>query len=272
MESLFLVNPRRKKRRKGKMPAGLRRYWASRRGGVKHKRKRRRASKRAVMANPRKRYSRRRARNPVFRSRRKSRRRNPVSHRKHRRHRARGRNPFSVGGLKHAIMPAAIGAGGAIALNIAYGYAAPYLPASLTTGFFPTIVKIAGALGLGMVAKKFLGSTDAQYVTAGALTVVLVGAVTPYITSAVPSLPGLSGLAALGHNAAYDYQPFRPGMGAYMQKPGLGRLGFYSPASVIQAKGVGMGRLGAYMPNSAPRAGMNDLSGGSGFNGLNDGM
>jgi hypothetical protein len=272
MESLFLVNPRRKKRRKGKMPAGLKRYWASRRsrqGPVKRRRKRR---ARAVMANPRRkrRYSRRRARNPVFRSRRKSRRRNPVSHRKHRRHRARGRNPFSVGGLKHAIVPAAIGAGGAIALNIAYGYAAPYLPASLQTGFMPALVKIAGALGLGMVAKKFLGATDAQYVTAGALTVVLVGVITPYISSAVPSLPGLAGLSALGHNSSYDYQPFRPGMGAYMQKPGLGRLGFYSPAAVIQPKG--MGRLGAYMPNSAPRAGMNDLSGGSGFNGLNDGM
>jgi hypothetical protein len=265
MESLFIVNPRRKKRRKGRMPAGLRRYWAARRGGKTHRRKRR-----AVMANPHRRrrarhsnprrYKRRRARNPVFRKRRR-RARNPVFSR--RRSRRRARNPFSTSGLMSVLKPAGIGAAGAIATAIAYGYLSPSLPATLTTGFFPTIVKGAAAVGLGMLIGKFMSRQDGQYATIGGLTVVLVGAITPYITSAAPSLPGLSGLAGYG-----DYIPHRP-MGAYSPSLNratttrlgrLGKLGWISPAP----------KLGAYMGRGG--AGSGAGMSGSGFDGLNDGM
>lgn len=267
MESLFIVNPSRKKRRKGRMPAGLRRYWAARRGR-KHT-KRRRA--RAVMANPRRRRRARR-RNPVSsRKRRRGRHagrikryrrraRNPVF--SHRRKRRRHHNPFSTSGLMSVLKPAGIGAAGAIAAAIAYGYISPQLPASLATGFFPTLIKAGAAIGLGMLVGKFMSRQDGQYATIGGLTVVLVGAVTPYITSAAPTLPGLSGLAGYG-----DYIPHRP-MGAYSPSLArnsgttrlgrLGRLGWISPAP----------KLGAYMGRGTTGG---DLSG-SGFNGLNDGM
>jgi hypothetical protein len=269
-ESIFLINPRRsRKRRKNPMPAGLRRYWASRRGG----KKRRKA--RAVMTNPRRRRRnparahRRRARrrNPIFKKTRARRRRaNPVFRRSRRR--ARHRNPFSVGGLKAVIVPAAIGAAGAIAMSIAYGYASPSLPATLSTGYFPTIVKAAAAIGIGMLVGKFMSRQDGQYATMGGLTVVLVGAITPLISSATPSIPGLSGLAGYG-----DYIPYsKPGMGAYMRnptkRPGMGRLGFYSPAPVLGAPGPR--QMGAYMARSVP--GMADLTGGSGYNWTADGM
>lgn len=267
MESVFLVNPRRKKKsRKGRMPAGLARYWAGRRGRKTSARKRRRKSSVTAVvraSNPRRKRRRARASNPRRRVRRHARRANPIF-RKRRRGRSRARNPFTINGVKSALVPAAIGAGGAIALAIAYAYVSPKLPSSLTTGYLPAIVKIAGAIGLGMLASKFLGREDGKYVTMGALTVTLVGVVTPLITQAMPSLPGLSGLRGVG-----DYIPYsKPGMGAYMRNPALGRLGFVSPASVIQ-RGGGMG---AYMANSVPGmkglGAMHDLSG-SGYDGLN---
>lgn len=264
MESLFIVNPRRRKR-KGRMPAGLRKYWAARRRGKAPKRRRARARK----ANPIRRRKRRAVVSAAPRRRRKHRRHavagrrrrraNPVyfARRKRRRH----HNPFSTGGLMAVLKPAGIGAAGAIATAIAYGYASPSLPSTLTTGYFPTIVKAAAAIGLGMLIGKFMSKQDGQYATIGGLTVVLVGAVTPLITQAAPSLPGLSGLAGYG-----DYLPVR--MGAYSptlrNRPGmgrLGRLGFISPAPRVG--------MGAYMGRGA--GGSTDLSG-SGFNGLSDGM
>ena len=262
MEQFLLVNPRRK-RRKGKMPAGLRRYWASRRG--KHRVKRRRAR----MANPRRRrltlrgrrvgvgkykYSRRYRKSLKRRQRRRA--QNPIFHRRRARHRRH--NPFSTGGLKAVLVPAAYGAAGALAMNIAYGYLSPSLPATLTTGYVPALVKGAAAVGLGMLIGKFMSRQDGVYATVGGLTVVLLGLVTPMIQSAAPTLPGLSGLAGYG-----DYIPQR--MGAY--SPSLarnatsrfGRLGFISPAPRVG--------MGAYMGRGM--AGVSaDLSG-SGFDGLN---
>lgn len=262
MESLFVVNPRRKKR-KGRMPAGLRRYWASRRRGSAAPKRRKR---RAVMANPRRR--RHRARSVVRRARRSNprrahhkrrRRANPIFMRRSRR--KRRHNPFSTNGLMAVLKPAGIGAAGALAMSIAYGYLSPQLPSTLTTGYLPVLVKGAAAIGLGMLIGKFMSKQDGQYATIGGLTVVLVGAVTPLLTSAAPTLPGLSGLAGYG-----DYVPYRP-MGAYspsLARGGnsrLGRLGFISPAPRVG--------MGAYMGRGA--SGSVDLSG-SGFNGLSDGM
>ncbi len=256
MESLFVVNPRRKKR-KGRMPAGLRRYWASRRRGKNPRRKRRAHKARSRRRNPVVAVVRRRKRRShAVRSHRRKRRANPrffARRKRHRRH-----NPFSLGGFKSALMPAAYGAGGAIAAAIAYGYLAPKLPATLTTGYIPILVKAAAAIGVGMLIGKFMSRQDGQYATIGGLTVVLVGAVTPMLTQAVPTLPGLSGLAGYG-----DYIPYRP-MGAYspsLQRTRSSRLGFISPAPRVG--------MGAYMGRGQP--GMGDLSG-SGFNGLNDGM
>ena len=128
MESLFLINPRRKRRR-NPMPAGLKRYWAkhrSRRKNPRASKRRRRRNPLAALANPR----RKRRRNPRVQAyTHRKRRRNPIA-RHHRR--ARHRNPFSVGGVKSVLVPAAIGAGGAIALQIAYGYISPKLPTTMS--------------------------------------------------------------------------------------------------------------------------------------------
>jgi len=190
-----------------------------------------------------------------------------VRHRRRHRH----RNPFTVGGLKQVLMPAAIGAGGAIGLSIAYSFLSPYLPSQLTSGYFPALVQAAGAIGLGMLAGRFLGRQSGTYVTLGGLTVVLVNAITPIVQSSVPGLPALSGLGRVG-----DYVPYQRGMGAYMQnpgalrRPGMGRLGFVSPAPTVGGGIPVRGGMGAYM--TSPVAGMADYSGGSGYSGLYDGM
>jgi len=263
MEQFLLVNPR-KRRRKGRMPAGLKRYWAARRG--KHRVKRRRARManpkrrrrhRSVAAAPRRR--RRNSRRSHRRIRRRARRHNPIFRRSRRKRR---HNPFSTGGLKAVLLPAAYGAGGALAMNIAYGYLSPSLPASMTTGYVPALVKGAAAIGLGMLIGKFMSRQDGVYATVGGLTVVLLGLVTPLIQSAAPTIPGLSGLAGYG-----DYIPYHPSrpMGAYSPSlaraatvRGMGRLGFVSPAPRVG--------MGAYMGRGMTSPGVS-LSG-SGFDGL----
>jgi hypothetical protein len=229
----MLINPRRKRRRRNpsgrRMPAGLRRYWASRRG--------------KRLSNPRRR-ARSRRRNPIRRRRGHARRRNPIFRSRRRSSRRRGRflrNPreLSMSNIGHSLIAAGIGAAGGMALAYGMGYVSPYLPASLQTGLVQSGVQLVGALGIGMVAGKFLGSETGQYVTFGALTIVLYNALTSVAAGAGMTLPSLSGYS--------DYRPYR--MGAYMagsppRTAGFKGLGWVSPAPVLQPR---MSGLGAYM-------------------------
>ena len=228
---LLLVNPRRKKKsRKGRMPAGLRKYWAARRR----------------LANPNRTKSRRRRHVAHARHRRI----NPRPYRAHRvHHMRRAHNPRLVGQLTSLAMPAAIGAGGALVLDVVYAKLAPMLPASLGTGaLMPLATKILAAVGLGMLAGKAIGRDRARAATVGAVTVLAYGAAKTYLMANVPSL-GLSGFADF-----VDYSAPR-GMGAYMPH----QLGFISPAPVLAGKPPGFAGLGAYMPHGMP-AGMAGLA------------
>src|SRR5580692_873904 len=194
MSELLLINPRRVKRRKsrkGRMPAGLRRYWAAKRGAraasPKRRRRRRASSRRAVVAT---RVRRRRA-NP----RRRSVRRYAAS-RVHRRISRRRRNPRMLGSVsgivKGTVVPAATGAVGGLALDIAYGKLSPMLPAALQTGIPAFAAKAGLAVGLGMLAGKFVGRDRAKVATIGAVTVLFYGMLKTQLMKSVPSL-GLSG-------------------------------------------------------------------------------
>lgn len=259
-EALFLINPRRKKRRKsrkGRMPAGLARYWASRRGGVKKRRRKRRSSARVRRRkiNPVRSHRRRRRHSGVARVRRRK-----INPRRRRSHHARRRhrNPsLGMGSIKgfvrQNILPAAIGATGAVALDVVYAYASPYLPATMQTGWFATLAKVLGAAGVGFAASKMLGRERGRAVTLGALTVVGYGVVKQLAQQFAPTIKGLSGYADyVGYNVPNQ------GIGAYMGN----QLGFYSPASVIQGSG-----MGAYM-----KPGMSGLGDATGYDWRNDGM
>lgn len=247
-EQILLLNPRRKSRR-GRMPAGLARYWAS-------KRRRR-------LSNPRRHRLRARRRNPRrhhVRSYTERRGRRRIYVRGHasnpRRYRRRQRNPRGEIGtmLQDYIVPAGIGAASAVVLNIGWGYLAPNLPASVQTGMGALAAQAGVVVVAGAVLSRAMPSSS-RNITAG-----VVGALTVVAYSALSSL--LSGTSfAMG-----DYRHYRR-MGAYMAMPGAGarllpspaparaavgqpqrgRMGWVSPAPGLRGLGRFNGPVGAYM-------------------------
>jgi len=104
------------------------------------------------------------------------------------------RNPdkFSLKGFfKQSLMPSAIGAGGALGLDLVLGYLP--IPDTMKTGAMRPIVRIAGAVGIGMLAGMIAGKRTGEQVGAGALTVVLYDTLKGYAKTAMPTLP-LSGV------------------------------------------------------------------------------
>jgi hypothetical protein len=238
---LLLINPRRRRRRvarrrnpKRRMPAALRRYWAARSG--------------RRFKNPRRRRARARRRsNPIFRRKRRHharRRSNPRRYFRLRRYR-RHRNPRE--GVGGTLVAGLIGAGGAFALNYAFTYINPYLPASMQTGLVQYATLGIGALGIGWLVSRFVSADIGNDVAFGGLAVVLYNALT--------SIAGSAGLTITNNLAGYaDYKPMR--VGAYLASTpntaGFGArrtLGYVSPAPVLNGLGAYMKRkpIGAYM-------------------------
>lgn len=153
---------------------------------------------------------------------------NPRSRRRHR------RNPIarlSVNGIVGQLVPAAYGAGGAIALNLALSYLP--LPDVLKSGWPRHVTRLAGAMAVGYAARKFLGRRG-EAVGFGALTVVVYDIVKGLLATASPEIgarlgdfedvtledggfidpaPPVRGFAAYLEGEADDDD----GMGAYLQ-------------------------------------------------------
>lgn len=227
-EQLLLINPRRRRVKKS------------------HRRRAKNSRRRAHRSAGGFRIRRRRVKNPRSHKRRSHKRhRNPIMRKRYRR---RHRNPLSVSGLKSAILPAALGAAGGIAVDYAFQFAAPYLPTSLTTGMYVVpAMKLGVALGIGLVARKFLGSEKGNAVMAGALAIQTYN----LIATVLGGTSGLAGLGAyLTPNAPaqnYTSSVARNGLGSpnpatYLQRP-MGRMGR-------------MGRVGAYLQNATPMSGL----------------
>jgi hypothetical protein len=218
------------------------------------------------MKNPR----RTRRRNPVVHSyyRRKS-----VSRRRHRnprRYRARSfrrfRNPR--GDIMGVLAAGAMGAGGALLLNLAYGAISPYLPSTMQTGLVQTAVLAVGAIGLGYVAGRFINQDIGNDVAFGGLSVVLYSAASTIAQSA--------GFTMTNNLAGYaDYTPRRLGaylkgtpntagfrMGAYLKgTPNTAGfragLGYISPAPVVRSGGMTNSFMTQAPMNVAPSLGWN---------------
>ncbi len=152
---------------------------------------------------------------------------------------------MSLSGIKGVLLPAAIGAAGGLALDVAWNYLSPYVPSAISgSPYLVAAAKIAAAFGIGMLAKKFLGSDKGNAVMAGAVTIQIYSVASFALAG---TLPGLSGLSA--------YLP-----GSSMS--GLRGLGSPNPSPYLN--GVGrlrrtgrVGALSAYIPG----AGSNPLSG-----------
>ena len=173
MAELMLINPRKRRRHKAKksmrknprkrrtMTALQRKYFGKR----KHKR---------VASVAKKSHKRRYA---VTASKRRKYRRNP----------GHGLGKFSVQGFtKNTLMPSAIGAAGALGLDILFGFLP--LPDNLKTGPMRSVVRIAGAVALGVVASMVVKKETAANIAAGAVTVTLYDVLKGAVQTAMPTL------------------------------------------------------------------------------------
>lgn len=84
--------------------------------------------------------------------------------------RYRRSNPIG-GFITDTLIPSAVGGAGALALNVAIAMLP--LPVAMKVGPMAPLVRVAGAVGLGMLAGQFMGRKIGEQVTAGALTVTL---------------------------------------------------------------------------------------------------
>ncbi len=218
MSELMLVNPRRKARK------ATRRRTRARRHMTALQRKYfgpRRAKRRTV-----RRTARRRVESLAINPRRKRR----ASHHRRRRITSLRSNPRRLGSMKGfvnaTLVPAGVGALGALGVDLVIGYASPHLPATFQSGMMLNAVKIAGAVGVGMVAGMVAGKKFGEEAMAGAITVTLYDIVKGYVKSAMPSLP-LSGYDMGWISPAYQLPA--PNMGMYIGQDNAynGGMGMY---------------------------------------------
>jgi hypothetical protein len=209
---------------KRRMPAALRAYWA------KHRK------------NPRARRHHHRYRA------------NPHHVRRHRyRHNPLSSSEFKSMG-KAVVVDGGIGALGALANNLAYGFTAPYLPTAITgQPAFVAAAQLVYAMIIGTLGNMVMkGKGEALAV--GAATVAIYQFASTQIQAAVPSLPLSSGLSGMG-----AYMSIAPSVGARTLN-GFGRVG--RVGNVSQGQSVvrqltrttqGMGNVGAYLSRTGVR-------------------
>lgn len=128
------------------------------------------------------------------------------------------------------LVPATVGAAGALALDM--GWALLPIPASLQTGPLAPVVRLAGAIGIGMLAGAVLGKKFGREAMAGAVVVTVYDTAKYYLKTAYPSLPGLQGLGRynagmvigrpmttgmyVGHRGHHGRRRHNPDMGMYV--------------------------------------------------------
>ena len=104
--------------------------------------------------------------------------------------RRRRHNPigFDIKGfMSNTLIPSAIGAGGALSLDLAMAYLP--LPVMMKTGIVNTLTRVVGAVGLGMLGGMVMGHKRGEQIGAGALTVVLYDELKGMLKKAMPTLP-----------------------------------------------------------------------------------
>lgn len=237
MASLMILNPRRRKvgakKRKRKMTAKQLKFFGPRKGKKKKaKAKKAKAQVIVVTSNPKgktvakkkRRHTRRKAK--VFTH-------NPKS--KRRRFR---RNPRSIeaGFLNNTLMPAAIGAAGAIGTDMLIGYLP--IPPQFKQGLMLPVLKIAGALLVGMAVGAVSNREAGEEAAAGGVIVTLYSMAKGFSISA--SGGGMNRYAPMRRYApmkGIGYMPpgamMRPGGGGNMRG-----LGYQNPARIAGPYGM----------------------------------
>lgn len=227
MSELMLINPGRRVKKRAKTrrkmsPLQLK-YFGKKSQRTTVMAKKRRTKKRrhnpvtALAANPKRRHRRLSAK----------RRHNPIRSRR-RRHNPLSLGHFSLNGfMKQTLMPSAIGAAGALGLDMILAHLP--IPDALKTTTMKPVVRIAGAVALGMIAGAVTNRRTAEQMTAGAVTVILYDTIKSFMMTNVPAVaPALAGLGD-----AYDYETLGysgagQGVGAYVD----GGMGAYVDGGV----------------------------------------
>lgn len=134
-------------------------------------------------------------------------------------------------GIVAQLIPAGIGAAGALAAKVALGYLP--IPPALKTPTMTPVLTGGLAIAAGMLLRKVLPAKTVDTAVAGALTVVLYDVARNMLLSANPAMPGLSeygdSLVSLGYVGAGD----NVGVGEYVNT--IGNM----PVSVPSYEAVG---------------------------------
>ena len=190
MAELMLINPRKRRKHKAKKSAGKKRGKRRTMTALQRKYFGKRKHKRVATVAKKSHKRRRRSITKHLSVRR---------HRKYRRNPARGLGKFSVQGFaKNTLMPSAIGAAGALGLDVLIGFLP--LPPNLKTGPMRSVVRIAGAVALGIVAGMVVKKETAANIAAGAVTVTLYDVLKGAVQTAMPTLQ-------LGENDIFTEYP-----------------------------------------------------------------
>lgn len=221
---VIIGNPRRKRSRR-KMTAKQRKYF-----GRRTSRRRKSYARNPVVHRRRRRTARRSTRSRRYYA------RNPISRRRYSRARSGGffrRSASRAGGFLEkygfdTVLPATVGAAGALALDMAWGYLP--IPASLQTGPLAPVVRLAGAFGIGLTAGMIGGRKFGRDVTAGATVVTLYDLLKGWLKTQYPALP-LQGLGRgrTWYNPGLNIGPARARLGVYLQG-----MGEYTPDYVSE--------------------------------------
>ena len=198
MAELMLINPRGKRRSSKKRRA--------KRPGARRRKNPVPAT--ALMTNPRKRRAKKRASPTVKRFKR----------------RAKGTALTAKGFLNNTLMPSAVGAGGALGLDVLLGFLP--LPAMIKSGPMRPFVRLAGAVALGMIASKVMNKKVGEQVASGAATVVLYDTLKGVLQRAMPTLP-LSDGDAYYPGLEYVSPGYQVDMGEYVGEEIVQPMGEY---------------------------------------------
>lgn len=172
MAEMLLVNPRRRRRR------------------ASTKKRRTRARTRVVYANPTR---------PKRRRRRSGARRSRIG-RVTRRTRSGRSFVTSRGFINQTLLPAGVGAAGALGVDIAMGMLP--VPDALRSGPLAPFVRLAAAVGIGFIATQVTNRRTGEAVAAGAVTVVMYDVIKGFVRQMAPNLP----MAGMDNEyAALDY-------------------------------------------------------------------
>lgn len=157
---------------------------------------------------------------------------NPRHRGHHRRktHYRRRRNP-SLSGIFGGVVPmlkeGALGAAGALANDVAFGFGKKYLPDALQAGYGRTGAKLGFAVLLGMLLNKVFPGKG-RSLAAGAATVTIHEAFVQLANQQLPSLPlGAYEDNLLGYDSAMPVGTgaYMPGVGAYMPQGARASMG-----------------------------------------------